>query len=190
MPSPSPPPLPPRVSQPRRPAPIPSRPSQPIPVPVSLPNHPPYSVSPRPSYIHLGSGPVTPVGTPSSVIACPLASQLVQDTIAQPSLVTEETPVPVSSSVISCPLASQHVKHSGAQSNNLPSETQASSLDWDNYQSSPELLGRKILIVSTQCSSLEPLDFRLEEVNEHSSDSSLFNSAENYTVMEDKELCK
>ena len=138
MPSPSPPPLPPRVPQPsarsiliQRSVLLPPRPSQPIPVPVSLPNHPPYSVSPRPSLIRPGSGPVTPVGTPSSSVR---------------------------HSVISCPLASQQVAASLAQQNIVPEETPASSLDWDNYESSPELLGRKIPIVSTQCSSLEHLE--------------------------------
>ena len=96
--------------------------------------------------------------------------------------------------MISCPLASQQVAASLAQVNIVPEETPASSLEWDNYESSPELLGRKIPIVSTQCSSLEHLEYRLPEVNlsgnsSNNSGYSLFNSAENTTVMDDMQNC-
>ena len=64
---------------------------------------------------------------------------------------------PSVSSVISCPLVSQ--------AENLFVGTPASSLDWDNFQSTPEFSSRKIPIVSTDYSSLEGIDRCLSEVD-------------------------
>ena len=64
---------------------------------------------------------------------------------------------PSVSSVINCPLVSQ--------AENLIVGTPASSLDWDNFQSTPEFSSRKIPIVSTDYSSLEGIDRFLSEVD-------------------------
>ena len=59
---------------------------------------------------------------------------------------------------------SDRLEEANLPSNNLVG-TPASSLDWDNFQSTPEFSVRKIPIVSTISSSLEGVDWQLEDLD-------------------------
>ena len=68
---------------------------------------------------------------------------------------------PTVSSVITCPLSIQQGPITPNLDNDGLEGTPASSLDWDNFQSTPEFSSNKIPIVSTICSSLEGIELSL-----------------------------